>query len=49
MGGGGHNVPFILDNQGIRKLTEQECLALQGFKSDEVMFPDNIAKIRSMQ
>ena len=43
MGGGGHNVPFVLDDQGIRKLTEQECLALQGFKLDEVTFPDNIA------
>ena len=31
MGEGGHNVPFIRDAFGIRKLTEQECLRLQGF------------------
>jgi DNA (cytosine-5)-methyltransferase 1 len=31
MGLGGHNVPFIIDSKGIRKLTEYECLALQGF------------------
>ena len=31
MGQGGHNVPFIYDNKGLRKLTEYECLALQGF------------------
>ena len=31
MGGGGHNVPVIRDDFGIRKLTPQECLALQGF------------------
>lgn len=31
MGGGGHNVPIILDNRGIRKLTPRECLSLQGF------------------
>ena len=31
MGTGGHNVPIILDNNGIRKLTPEECLAFQGF------------------
>lgn len=31
MGGGGHNVPFIHDAKGLRKLTEYECLRLQGF------------------
>jgi DNA (cytosine-5)-methyltransferase 1 len=31
MGGGGHNVPIILDNTGIRKLTPRECFNLQGF------------------
>lgn len=34
MGGGGHNVPVIRDDFGIRKLTPGECLRLQGF-------PDN--------
>lgn len=31
MGGGGHNVPIILDDRGIRKLTPRECFNLQGF------------------
>lgn len=33
MGGGGHNVPLILDDKGIRKLTPRECFNLQGFHS----------------
>lgn len=31
MGTGGHNVPLIKDDFGIRKLTPSECLAFQGF------------------
>lgn len=31
MGTGGHNVPLVLDNYDIRKLTPDECLAFQGF------------------
>lgn len=31
MGEGGHNVPIILDDNGIRKLTPRECFNLQGF------------------
>ncbi len=31
MGTGGHNVPIIKDNFGIRKLTPNECIAFQGF------------------
>ena len=31
MGTGGHNVPFIKNGKKIRKLTERECLNLQGF------------------
>jgi DNA (cytosine-5)-methyltransferase 1 len=31
MGGGGHNVPLILDSKGIRKLTPRECFNFQGF------------------
>jgi DNA (cytosine-5)-methyltransferase 1 len=31
MGQGGHNVPFLFHKQRIRKLTEMECLGLQGF------------------
>ena len=33
MGAGGHNVPIILDDKGIRKLTPRECFNLQGFPS----------------
>ena len=31
---GGHNVPIILDNKGIRKLTPRECANFQGFPAD---------------
>lgn len=31
MGSGGHNVPLVLDNKGIRKLTPRECFNFQGF------------------
>ena len=42
MGGGGHNVPFVVDDWGIRKLTEVECLALQGYNEMDVIFPPDI-------
>ena len=31
MGTGGHNVPLIRDNYGIRKLTPRECFSFQGY------------------
>jgi DNA (cytosine-5)-methyltransferase 1 len=34
MGSGGHNVPLLLDDKGIRKLTPRECFNLQGFPSN---------------
>ena len=34
MGTGGHNVPLILDDVGIRKLTPRECFNFQGFPQD---------------
>ncbi len=34
MGTGGHNVPIILDEKGIRKLTPKECFLMQGFPKD---------------
>lgn len=43
MGQGGHNVPFIYDAFGLRKLTEYECLKLQGFP-DEFSFPDEVTR-----
>jgi len=33
-GTGGHNVPIILSENGIRKLTPRECFRLQGFPDD---------------
>jgi DNA (cytosine-5)-methyltransferase 1 len=36
MGTGGHNVPIILDSVGIRKLTPNECLRLQGFLNYDI-------------
>lgn len=41
MGGGGHNVPFVRDSRGVRKLTEYECLRLQGFPED-FDFPEDM-------
>lgn len=42
MGTGGHNVPIIKDNKGVRKLTPLECARLQGL--NEIKFPSNMAK-----
>ncbi len=45
MGLGGHNVPFIMNTRGLRKLTEQECLKLQGFP-DDFAFPSNVPRTK---
>ena len=37
MGSGGHNVPIILDDNGIRKLTPRECFNLQGFPPEYLL------------
>ena len=37
MGTGGHNVPLILDDVGIRKLTPRECARLQGYPEDFIV------------
>ncbi len=42
MGTGGHNVPLILDNYGIRKLTPEECVGFQGFP-EQFSFPEDIS------
>ena len=39
MGGGGHNVPLLKDDKGIRKLTPRECFNLQGFPNGYIL-PD---------
>ncbi|MDZ4672011.1 MAG: DNA (cytosine-5-)-methyltransferase [Phototrophicales bacterium] len=42
MGEGGHNVPIILDDKGIRKLTPRECARLQGF-DDAFLLPSQLS------
>ena len=42
MGAGGHNVPIIRDDFGIRKFTPDECKAFQGFPSN-CKFPVKMA------
>jgi DNA (cytosine-5)-methyltransferase 1 len=48
MGLGGHNVPFVFDKKGLRKLTEFECLKLQGFP-DWYKFPEEVARAKRYQ
>ncbi|KGX85779.1 DNA (cytosine-5-)-methyltransferase [Pontibacillus litoralis] len=44
MGGGGHNVPLILDDWGIRKLTPKETFRFQGFPvDDDYSLPEDMA------
>jgi DNA (cytosine-5)-methyltransferase 1 len=45
MGLGGHNVPFIMNSRGLRKLTETECLRLQGFPNS-FSFPDEVPRAK---
>ncbi len=40
MGIGGHNVPFVRDSWGIRRLSVEEVARLQGFDETESLFPD---------
>ena len=40
MGIGGHNVPFVRDQWGIRRLSVEEVARFQGFDSPESLFPD---------
>lgn len=42
MGTGGHNVPLILTDNGIRKLSPKECLNFQGYP-ENYTFPTKIA------
>lgn len=45
MGLGGHNVPFIMNGHGLRKLTEHECLKLQGFP-EGFSFPADVPRAK---
>lgn len=40
MGTGGHNVPLILTDQGIRKLSPKECLNFQGYPDSYQFSPE---------
>lgn len=42
MGTGGNNVPMVLTDHGIRKLTPRECFNLMGFPADFIM-PNGMA------
>ena len=42
MGMGGHNVPLVKDNKGIRKLTPRECARIQGVP-DTYKLPNNLS------
>ncbi len=42
MGTGGHNVPLIIDDVDIRKLTPRECARLQGY-DESFKFPQKLA------
>lgn len=44
MGDGGHNVPCIVDDWGLRKLTPLECARLQGFEGDFASLPADITR-----
>jgi DNA (cytosine-5)-methyltransferase 1 len=46
MGVGGHNVPVIVDDWGLRKLTPRECARLQGFEGDFASFPPGVTRIQ---
>ena len=37
MGTGGHNVPLVIDSNGIRKLTPRECARFQGFPNSFIL------------
>lgn len=39
MGAGGHNVPLIKDDFGIRKLTPKECFSFQGYPMNKFILP----------
>lgn len=44
MGMGGHNVPIILSDAGIRKLTPRECFNLMGFR--DIQLPNSMPDSR---
>lgn len=45
MGTGGHNVPLVYTDYGVRKLTPHECFNVQGFPTDFIL-PKDMAESR---
>lgn len=46
MGDGGHNVPVVLDDWGLRQLTPEECARFQGFVGPDAQFPDCVSRVQ---
>lgn len=46
MGDGGHNVPVVVDEWGLRQLTPDECAAFQGFVGDGAEFPAEVSRVQ---
>jgi len=44
MGGGGHNVPFLIDKVGIRRLSVDEIALLQCIRPEELIFPTGLTE-----
>jgi DNA (cytosine-5)-methyltransferase 1 len=49
MGDGGHNVPVILDNWGLRKMTPIECARLQGYGPPDFGFPEDLTRPQALK
>ena len=43
MGAGGHNVPFLFDDFGLRRLSVNECAQLQGYNPEKLVFAPKIS------
>jgi DNA (cytosine-5)-methyltransferase 1 len=46
MGDGGHNVPVLLDEWGLRQLTPEECANFQGFVGEGAAFPVEVSRVQ---
>lgn len=49
MGDGGHNVPFVFDNYGLRRLHEDECMIMQGFDPKLFLWPESILRKQKLR
>ena len=49
MGGGGHNVPFLVDEFGVRRLSVDELMKLQCIDTKEFKFPPGISEGSKLQ